>query len=71
MDITTQFYLDQLAKTPNLRYKKSRVAYKQLKNEIYTYRSTAYLLRGTNIASYCRHQANIIERQLNDALGQQ
>lgn len=70
MDITTEFYLDQLSEAPNLRYKKSRTAYKQLKNEIDSYRSTAYLMRGTNVASYCRHLANILEKEVTAVLGQ-
>jgi hypothetical protein len=68
MDITMQYYLDLIAKSPSINYYKTKKYIKAIRNEIYSYRSTAYLNRGKNIASICNYSANLLERQLNKVL---
>lgn len=68
MDTTIQYALEQIAKVPNLHYKKTKFWYKIIKDEIDTYRSTGYLLKDRNVSGWCNHQANFIEKQLINAL---
>jgi hypothetical protein len=68
MDVTISYYLNRIAQSPNKDYWKTKKWIKVVRNEIYAYRSTAYLLKGRNVASLCNHYASQIEKQLNDAL---
>ena len=66
MDATIQYYLD-LIQTENREWKKKKYM-RQLENEVYAYRSTAYLNRGTNLASICNRFASQIEHKLKEVV---
>jgi hypothetical protein len=66
MDATIQYYLD-LIQTEKREWKKKKYI-RQLKNEVYAYRSTAYLNRGKNVASICNRFANQIEHELKEVV---
>lgn len=68
MDVTVDHYLELIAKNPNPKYWKTKKYMKQVMNEIYAYRSTAYLYKGTNVAHMCNWYANQIEKKLNKVL---
>jgi hypothetical protein len=68
MDTTISHYLSLIANSPNKEYWKTKKWIKVVRNEIYAYRSTAFICKGRNVAGLCNHYASMIERQLKEAL---
>ena len=68
MDVTIDHYIELIAMNPNPKYWKTKKYIKQLMSEVYAYRSTAYLYRGTNISRMCNWYAKQIENKLNKVL---
>jgi len=68
MDITMEYALSKIMVNPNPKYYKTQRYIRMVQNEIYAYRSTAYLNRGKNLASICNHSAMILQKQLERAL---
>lgn len=69
MNITIDYYLEQINKTPNKKDWRCRYFSKMVDLEISNYRLTARKFRGTVVGQYCSRMSNYLEKRLNYSLG--
>lgn len=68
MDITTQFYLERISKTPNKNNWRIRNMISKINLDISGYRLTAMKYPGY-IREVCNKEANFLEKRLQEAIG--
>ena len=68
MDVTYEYYLNQIKSNPNKNHYRVRRFKKAIEEHISGLRLTAYKKRGTFVAQYCNAEANRYERLLKNAL---